>query len=516
MSEEQAAPLLVQHMRVIWRDTFVFETTRPAADKSLRHLHDRLAALPPFVASGMSERGAQPELLSLIERVSRGVASIGHPDLLRVQLQPFNITDLDPTLDRLRVRPLDLTADDLRAAAADAGSRGAWLMITPLLVLHRAGVAIMTYHADIRASAHLSEGFTPDEAIALVRQGISTGLLRLGAAWRSMLPPDPAAWGIGQPVEDDRGETLMVGGLRDLTQSLIAPALGMPRKPPRRARRQPPPSIPARPTGSATVVLARTSPRPGPDFDAFIDQYGPPLRGIGAMDSFYAERAPWIVARELHDNLCSDAEGAVYLLGNSELILLNEDGPAVLESIRARLRLRDTGGALTYWMMHYVVLLEWVYIQDAILRTYIQRLDALAANPTPQRRDLISTLQGALADMVQYQENITPYATRVEFLERARRFHKIDELADRFERKQDLLLSYISEYHDYRDARASEFLNWLAGILAGAELANLLVAAFGISPETNRTLFVGVTLGSVLAVFLIMGVILRQVRRWGR
>ncbi|GAB4475540.1 MAG: hypothetical protein Kow00124_16650 [Anaerolineae bacterium] len=516
MSEEQPAPLLVQHMRVIWRDTFVFAPARPTADKSLRHLHERLAALPAFTASGQTERSAQPELLSLTERVSRGVAGIGHPDLLRVQFQPLRITDLDPMLDRLRIKPLDLTPGDVRAAAADADLRAAWITVTPLLVLHRAGVAIMTYHADMRAGAHLSEGFTPDEAITLVRLGISTGLLGLNAAWRSMLPPDPAAWGIGQPVDDAGGEALVVAGLRDLTQGVIAPVLGLPRKPPRRRRRQPAPSIPPRPTGSATVVLARTLPRPGMDFDAFVDEHGPPLRGIGAMDSFYAERAPWIVARELHDNLCSDAEGAVYLLGNSELILLNEDGPAVLESIRSRLRLKDTGDALTYWVMHYVVLLEWVYIQDAILRMYIQRLDTLAANPTPQRRDLIAALQGALADMVQYQENITPYATRVEFLERARRFHKIDELAERFERKQDLLLSYISEYHDYRDARASEFLNWLAGILAGAELANLLVAAFGISPETNRTLFLGVTLGSVLLVFLIMGVILRQARRWGR
>jgi uncharacterized membrane protein YeaQ/YmgE (transglycosylase-associated protein family) len=163
--------------------------------------------------------------------------------------------------------------------------------------------------------------------------------------------------------------------------------------------------------------------------------------------------------------------------------------------------------------MHYGVLLEWVYIQDAILRDYLRRLDALAADPHPRRRGVVAALQGALSDMVQYQEHITPYATRVEFLERARAYHKIDTLTETFERKQDLLLSYMSEYHDYRDARATVFLNWLVGILTGAELANLLAAAFGISSQTNRWLYVGVTLGSIALVFVVMIFLLRRGRR---
>jgi hypothetical protein len=121
---------------------------------------------------------------------------------------------------------------------------------------------------------------------------------------------------------------------------------------------------------------------------------------------------------------------------------------------------------------------------------------------------MIGTLQGALADLIQYQENITPFATRVEFLERARNYHKLDQLAERFERKQELILYYASEFHDYRDARATQFLNWLAGILTGAALAELIVTLAGITPQ-ETSLYLGITLGSILLVLAALGALLR-------
>ena len=105
---------------------------------------------------------------------------------------------------------------------------------------------------------------------------------------------------------------------------------------------------------------------------------------------------------------------------------------------------------------------------------------------------------------MQYQEDITPYATRVEFMQRARAYHKLNELAERFERKQGLLLNYSSEYHDFREARAAEFLNWLAAILAGGELGNLIVNATGMEPAENVPVYLSVTLGSILVAMLVM------------
>jgi len=255
------------------------------------------------------------------------------------------------------------------------------------------------------------------------------------------------------------------------------------------------------------VVLLCTDPLPGDDIAAFVRDYAPELRGIGSMDTDYSNRASWLIERELGDNLSTDAELGVYLLGTSELLLFNHRLDEANAYNLRRLRLDDESLAPTYFYMHYAVLLMWIYLQEAILRAYIHRLDALAGAITPDRKAMVRTLHDALADLVQYQENITPYATRIEFLERARAYHQIDELGERFERKQDLLLSYTSEYHDYREASAAEFLNWLAAVLAGGELGNLIVNAAGIQPSENVPLYLAVTLGSIGVAMAVMTVL---------
>jgi hypothetical protein len=491
-------PLRVRAMRIIWRDTFLVHPPEGNNRAFLTGCRARLEACPPVVALSGQESGQQPELLRVVERVSRGVASLAHPDLLRAQFEPIRVANLRPTLAHYRRAPQHLTADQVRGAAAQADDERAWYTVTPVLLVHRARVGLMSYFVAFDRPAG---GLAPDEAIELVRMGISTQLIRLGDSWRAALPADRAWAGVDHLLDEAPGQSLAVTGLRDLTQYVVAPFLSTPEA-----------AAQERPTGSTSVVLLECDPAPDDDFEAFVGEHGVPLRGIGSMDSFYRERAAWLVERELRSNLSADSETAVYLLGNSELILFNRRTPAIIAHTARRHNLSDEHAA-TYLYMHYGVLLEWVYIQDAILRDYLRRLDALAADPHPRRRGVVAALQGALSDMVQYQEHITPYATRVEFLERARAYHKIDSLTETFERKQDLLLSYMSEYHDYRDARATVFLNWLVAILTGAELANLLAAAFGISSQTNRWLYVGVTLGSITLVFVVMIFLLRRSRR---
>jgi hypothetical protein len=166
---------------------------------------------------------------------------------------------------------------------------------------------------------------------------------------------------------------------------------------------------------------------------------------------------------------------------------------------------------VTYFYAHYTTMIDWVYLQEAIIRWYLRRLDALVSSATPQRRDVIHTVQSALGDLVQYQEDISPYATRVEFLRRAHAYRGLDTLAERFEKKQERLIEYASEYHDYREARAAEFLNWLAGILTGAALANLITTLIPISPTEQSALYVGITFGSIALVLGIMAVLLRRI-----
>jgi hypothetical protein len=501
--------LHVLRMHVIWRDTFIVDRSMAGHHPSkdfLESIRDRITLLPFYRADRFTKRNDQPDPLRVIERASRSVARNGYESLLRFQFAPLKMTDLQPTLSRLRCKPDALTTSEVEYAAEEAQDAGRWIDITPMLLMHRAGVGIMEYLATWH---HPGEGYTPDQAIELVRLGINTQLLCLPDEWHSLLPANLADWAIHCVVDPSPGNHLVVAGLRDLSHILTAQLnTSTPSRWPGRGQQKSPAEKPMRPTGSAMVVLEEVDPMPGDDFVSYVANYAEPLRGIGAMDTYYRERASWIVERELTDNLSTDGEAAVYLLGNSELILFNEHLAPIIATSRQRLGLPSNDLVTIYLFMHYHVLMEWTYLQDALLRAYIQRLDALVASTKPHRSLMIGTLQGALADLVQYQENITPFATRVEFLERARTYHKLDELAERFERKQEMLLNYASEYYDYRETRATEFLNWLACILTGAALADLIRTMAGVTAD-DRGLYLAITGGSVLLVLAILAAVQR-------
>ncbi|MBN1311504.1 MAG: hypothetical protein JXB30_08800 [Anaerolineae bacterium] len=510
MSKVAEASLRVLQMHIIWRDTFIVDRpmtgSRHGTNDFLESTRDRIINLPPYIADRFTRRNDQPDPLRIIERASRNVARSGYGNLIRYQFAPLKMANLQPTLSRLRCPPDALSPEEIEFAAGEAQELGNWIEITPLLLLHKAGVGIVEYLATLY---NHREGYTPDEAIALVRLGINPQLLCLPDEWHSLLPPNLADWAIHCVVDPAPGHHLMVAGLRDLSHILTARLKPSARQ--RRLGKRKKDTMlakPMRPLGSTTVVLEEVDPMPGGNFAAYVAEYAGPLRGIGAMDTYYRERSSWIVERELTDNLSTDSETAVYLLGNSELILFNDQLKPVVASSRPRLGVPTDDLVVLYMFMHYQVLMEWTYLQGAILRAYIQRLDALVASPKPQRSLMIGTLQGALADLVQYQESITPYANRIEFLERASAYHKLDELGDRFERKQEMLLNYASEYHDYRETRATEFLNWLACILTGAALADLIHTMVGITPEQHG-LYLATTGGSILLVLAILAIVQR-------
>lgn len=494
------SPIHVREMRVIWRDTFIVED---AGHDFLEASKRKLRGLPCYVADAESQpEGVNATYLKTIERVSRSVGSIGYPNILRFQFAPFQIANIRPTLRRARRNPYDLTEQDVREAGRFADRDRSWITATPMLLLHQAGVGIMEYHVALRDP----EGYTPDQAIDLVRMGINAQLLALEENWRSLLPDGAKDWLIREVFKRE-GDYILAGGLRDLSQGVIAARLGAHVNTGRRrflrrdgGRIE---ALPPRPTGSASIVLVEVEPTPGPDFDAYSAEHAAALRGIGAMDVDWRHRAAWLIKRELGDNLSTDGEMALYLLGSSELLLFNSDLPAIADNDMRRLRLPDFDTTVTYFFSHYTVLMEWVYLQEAILRWYLRRVDALAASATPVRREVIHTLQGALGDLVEVQEDITPYTIRVEFLKRANTYRNLDVLAERFEKKQERLIDYASEYHDYREARATEFLNWLAGILTGAALANLITSLSGITPS-QTVLYLGINLVSIALVLAVM------------
>jgi len=513
MAKRTERPALrVREMRVIWRDTFIVESATPKSGKRIDFLEtsrDRLTRLPSYVCDRFTRRHDQTDLLRIIERASRNVARIGYDSLVRYQFQPFQMTDLRPTLSRLRCGPEALKPEDITDAALEARKLNAWIEITPMLVLHRAGVGIMEYLASITHG----DGYLVDEAIEMVRLGISTQLLALPETWARQLPQNIEDWAVHSMVSVAPDWNLVAAGLRDISQIVAGYLEQEPDGHQERAINELE-ELPNRPTGSATVVIVATEPMAGGEIAQFVKDNASALRGIGAMDTYFRERAGWIVERELGDNLSVDNEAAVYLLGNSELVLFNDQLPPIAAATRQRLGVPDERLVVTYLYYHYQVLMEWSYFQDAILRAYINRLDILATTEKPARAQMIATMQGALKDLVQYQENITPYATRIEFLEKVRDYHKLDELSERFEHKQELLLNYFSEYHGYREARAAEFLNLLAAIIAGTSLAAFVTTLLGVQPGANPTqtaIYVGVNLVAVAIVLIVLWVRQRYV-----
>lgn len=505
ITAEPPPTLHVASMRVVWRNTFV---VKDAPRDFLERAAPFVRGLSCYVSDADAEFEAQSEMLRVVERVSRNVAPGGYDSLLRFDLASLRVADLRPALDRWRRGPDRLTLDHVGRAADDAHDLQAWIEITPMLVLHRAGVGMVEYHA--RVETPPGRPLTTDQAVGIVRLGIHVEMLAVTGQWCSLLPAEHAGWGVVHLLERGGDNFVAVTGFRDLSTVLHAHVTAglEPR------RREPVLEIPAvRPTNSTSVVLLATDPPAGDDVGEFVREHSRELRGIGAMDTDWRNRAAWLVERELTDNLSTDAEIGLYLLGNSELLVFNHRLPQINEYNVRRLRLKDASLAPTYLYMHYLVLLSWIYLQDAILRTYIRRLDELAATTPPDRRATIDTLHNALADLVQYQEDITPFATRIEFMQRARAYHKLDDMAERFERKQGLLLNYSSEYHDYREARAAEFLNWLAAILAGGELGNLVVNATGMEPAQNVPLYLSVTLGSILVAMAVMALLRLRRRR---
>jgi hypothetical protein len=502
-------PLRVHEMRIIWRDTFIVENAGPDfLDRSLA----RLRALPCYVSDcRIDPPSSQPELLRVLDRISRSVAAIGHSNLLRIQFAPIDFANLAPTLSRLRCPPDRVGEEEMRRAAQDADTDSMWIRATPILLLHRAGIGIMQYHVEITSR----DGLSPDESVELVRLGIQSLLVTLEDTWRGLLPEGSEDWNPNPAVKLGMNRHLLICGLRDLSQGVIAARLGASFVPASKTRRflrradGQVKALPPRPTGSTTVVLVNVSPAPE-DFEAYCQEHSAALRGIGAMDSDWRNRARWLIDKEMGDNISTDAEMALFLLGTSELLIFDERiKEAAAYNVR-RNRLTDRSMGVTYFYAHYTTMIDWVYLQDAIIRWYLRRLDALVSSATPQRRDVIHTVQSALGDLVQYQEDISPYATRVEFLRRAHEYRGLDVLAERFEKKQERLIEYASEYHDYREARAAEFLNWLAGILTGAALANLIITLAQITPD-QTVLYLGITFGSIAVVLGIMAFLLKRI-----
>src|SRR5690242_18768981 len=168
MPDQPTAALRVREMHVIWRDTFIVETSIARSSKRAGFLDEsveKLRKLPSYAADRYSKRHDQPDLLRVIERASRNVARIGYDSLVRFQFEPFQLTNLRPTLSRLRCGPESLTSEDITDASLEARMQKAWIEVTPMLVLHRAGVGIMEY----LATFHHDMGYLPEEAIEQVR-----------------------------------------------------------------------------------------------------------------------------------------------------------------------------------------------------------------------------------------------------------------------------------------------------------------------------------------------------------
>src|SRR5262245_35302597 len=146
MTHHDESTLRVHEMRVLWRDTFILDEPPAGRDKRpadfLEWSKTRLRKLPMYVGDRFTRRNEQPDPLRVIERASRNVARIGYDSLLRFQFKPFRLVSLQPMLSRMHTTADTLKPAEIELTAQEADAKYMWIEITPMLVLHRAGVGI--------------------------------------------------------------------------------------------------------------------------------------------------------------------------------------------------------------------------------------------------------------------------------------------------------------------------------------------------------------------------------------
>ncbi|NDJ54470.1 MAG: hypothetical protein GYB68_15485 [Chloroflexi bacterium] len=473
--------LEIRQMHVIWRHSFML---RALPDDFLSLAQGWLAELPSSIA--VSGANSLPPLLSAIERASIGAANGGHQTVLRAQLQNVRLVNLPRSGGRNR---FTLSPQALVDVYLDEIESPTWIEVAPVLALHRSGVGLLEFYA----SYHHERGQRPfrrlTHAIHYVRSGIYRQVLLMPEGWVKLMQDH-------QPTRVGGDDYAQVGELLDLSYSVLYDLQAKTHAGLSRAQAKNVLPIDKPITRSATVILAETAPMAGDRFEPFVMEFGAQLRGVGAMDLHYEERAFWLIDEELSHNLSIDSELALFLLGNSELLLFNEQ----ILDLRPGWQRRGSEPDVLAAYVRYVILIQWVYIQKTIAQLYLARLDELAGQRPPRRQQVIQVLQGALGDLVHYQDDITGFATNIRFLEEMRAHHNLPDFEDRIEAKQSLLLNYTSENHDFREAQAAEILNWLVGILAGVELADIVAQGVGLSPDIQPTYGI-ITVSSIILTF---------------
>src|SRR5688572_19989648 len=152
-TDQLESPIRVHEMRVIWRDTFIVDD---APAHFLEASVEKLRRMRCYAGdSRVVEEYTMPDLLRVINRVSRSVAPMGHPSLMRVQFAPIQFANLRPTLSKHKCAPDRLTLRQIRSAGTEADDLATWITATPVLLLHAAGVGIMQYHISLTSA----EGF---------------------------------------------------------------------------------------------------------------------------------------------------------------------------------------------------------------------------------------------------------------------------------------------------------------------------------------------------------------------
>jgi hypothetical protein len=228
-------------------------------------------------------------------------------------------------------------------------------------------------------------------------------------------------------------------------------------------------------TSTTLIEIYKTNPPCDSAEFLKIEKYGRELRGVGSMDQAYQNRADHLVMSTFESNFSDDEEMSLYLMGLSDFLIYNKKLEEVLPEEKRRLQTSSDYLATKYISYHYESLLDWVYVEQTLIRMYDLLLSRSMARESIRPEEMLSLQKNSMQDLIEYSDGITPFTTRADILEKARVMYRIPEDQEKLEKKRDMVTEYVMQEYSLRTNKGIQILNLIISATITFELMQLIL-----------------------------------------
>lgn len=162
-------------------------------------------------------------------------------------------------------------------------------------------------------------------------------------------------------------------------------------------------------------------------------------------------------------------------MGLSDFLLYDNKTEKLVPEERKRLKLNSDYLVMKYISYHYECLMDWVYMEQYLIRMYDMLLSRSMARENILPRKMLELQKNSMRDLIEYNEGITPFATRGDILEQARFMYRIPEEQERLEKKRDMVTEYVMQEYSLRTNRGIQVLNMIVSATIAFELMQMII-----------------------------------------